>query len=195
MICSFGWSLCTLVVGIGLKTIEESKLFVSGVGLYNVLILYMLILSSFGVDAAKDFKSIKGSLRQSLSLDVNANDIQGDVDEISRNDDVCQGNEIRIDSSIQAVNAASPSINTANTIIDAGSLNMNNTDSNRTNMPALEATGIFNGAIVDKDLDFKDGYYDLDGDVLYLESLHSDDTTPNCSTLILIDIAAEANLG
>nr|GFD15737.1 hypothetical protein [Tanacetum cinerariifolium] len=31
--------------------------------------------------------------------DVNIDDIQGDVDEISRNDDVCQGNEIRIDSS------------------------------------------------------------------------------------------------
>nr|GFD58990.1 hypothetical protein [Tanacetum cinerariifolium] len=31
--------------------------------------------------------------------DVNAGDIQGDVERISRNDDVCQGNEIRIDSS------------------------------------------------------------------------------------------------
>nr|GEV13469.1 reverse transcriptase domain-containing protein [Tanacetum cinerariifolium] len=39
--------------------------------------------------------------------DVNDGDIQGDVDEISRNDDVCQGNEIRIDSSTHAVNAAS----------------------------------------------------------------------------------------
>nr|GFA63014.1 hypothetical protein [Tanacetum cinerariifolium] len=28
-------------------------------------------------------------------------------------------------------------------------------------------------------LDFEDGYYDSDGDVLYLESLLSDDTTPN----------------
>nr|GFC53307.1 hypothetical protein [Tanacetum cinerariifolium] len=33
------------------------------------------------------------------SSEVNVGDIQGDVDEISRNDDVCQGNEIRIDSS------------------------------------------------------------------------------------------------
>nr|GEZ50919.1 ribonuclease H-like domain, reverse transcriptase, RNA-dependent DNA polymerase [Tanacetum cinerariifolium] len=39
--------------------------------------------------------------------DVNAGDIQGDVNEISRNDDVCQGNEIRINSNTHAVNAAS----------------------------------------------------------------------------------------
>nr|GEW30301.1 hypothetical protein [Tanacetum cinerariifolium] len=45
--------------------------------------------------------------------DVNAGDIQGDVEEISRNDDVFQGNEIKIDSSTHAVNAASTSINTA----------------------------------------------------------------------------------
>nr|GFB37828.1 retrovirus-related Pol polyprotein from transposon TNT 1-94 [Tanacetum cinerariifolium] len=86
------------------------------------------------------------------SSDVNTGDIQGDVDEISRNDDVCQGNEIRIDSSTQAVNAANPSINTASTIIDAGSLNLNTADSNHTNMPTLEATGIFDGAFDDKDL-------------------------------------------
>nr|GEV81543.1 retrovirus-related Pol polyprotein from transposon TNT 1-94 [Tanacetum cinerariifolium] len=78
--------------------------------------------------------------------DVNASDIQGDVDEISRNDDVCQGNEIRIDSSTHAVNAASTSINTASNIIVAGSLNINTADSNHTNMPTLEATGIFDGA-------------------------------------------------
>nr|GEY37961.1 retrovirus-related Pol polyprotein from transposon TNT 1-94 [Tanacetum cinerariifolium] len=42
--------------------------------------------------------------------DVNGGDIQGDVGEISRNDDVCQGKEIRIDSSTQAVNAANPSL-------------------------------------------------------------------------------------
>nr|GEY32061.1 retrovirus-related Pol polyprotein from transposon TNT 1-94 [Tanacetum cinerariifolium] len=53
--------------------------------------------------------------------DVNPGDIQGDVDEISRNDDVCQGNEIRINRSTHAVNAASLSINIANNIIDAGS--------------------------------------------------------------------------
>nr|GEW85486.1 hypothetical protein [Tanacetum cinerariifolium] len=50
---------------------------------------------------------------------VNDGNIQGDVDEISRNDDVCQGNEIRIDSSTHAVNATSTSINTASNIIAA----------------------------------------------------------------------------
>nr|GEU67616.1 copia protein [Tanacetum cinerariifolium] len=75
--------------------------------------------------------------------DVNYGDIQGDVGEISRNDDVCQGNEIRIDSSTHAVNVASRSINTASNIIDAGSLNINIVDSNHINMPTLEATRIF----------------------------------------------------
>nr|GEV22566.1 hypothetical protein [Tanacetum cinerariifolium] len=84
--------------------------------------------------------------------DVNTGDIQGDVDEISRNIDVCQGNEIRIDSSTQAVNADRSSINTANNIINAGSLNINTVDSNPTNMPTLEATSIFNGAFDDRDL-------------------------------------------
>nr|GFA03738.1 hypothetical protein [Tanacetum cinerariifolium] len=32
---------------------------------------------------------------------------------------------------------------------------------------------------IDIPLDFEDVYYDLEGDVLYLESLLSDDTTPN----------------
>nr|GFA72464.1 ribonuclease H-like domain-containing protein [Tanacetum cinerariifolium] len=84
--------------------------------------------------------------------DVNAGDIHGDVDEISRNDDVCQGNEIRIDSSTHAVNAASTNINTTSNIIAVGSLNINIADSNHTNMPNLEATGIFNGAFDDIDL-------------------------------------------
>nr|GEZ49784.1 copia protein [Tanacetum cinerariifolium] len=83
---------------------------------------------------------------------VNAGDIQGDVDEISRNDDVCQGNEISIDSSTHAVNAASTSINTATNIIIAGSLNINTANSNHTNMPTLVATGIFDGAFDDRDL-------------------------------------------
>nr|GEV33786.1 ribonuclease H-like domain-containing protein [Tanacetum cinerariifolium] len=86
------------------------------------------------------------------SSDVNTGDIQGDVDEISRNDNVCQGNEIRIDSITQAVNATSLSINTASTIIDVGSLNINTVDSNHTNMPTLEANGIFDGAFNDRDL-------------------------------------------
>nr|GFB61068.1 retrovirus-related Pol polyprotein from transposon TNT 1-94 [Tanacetum cinerariifolium] len=84
--------------------------------------------------------------------DVNPSDIQGDVDEISRNDDVCQGNEIRINSSTHAVNAASLSINIANNIIDAGSLNINTSNSNHTNMPTWEVTDIFDGAFNDRDL-------------------------------------------
>nr|GEY49533.1 hypothetical protein [Tanacetum cinerariifolium] len=84
--------------------------------------------------------------------DVNGGDIQGDVDEISKNDDVCQGNEIRIDSNTHVVNAASPSINTASNIINADSLNINTNDSNHTNMLTLEATGIFDGAFDDRDL-------------------------------------------
>nr|GEW29632.1 hypothetical protein [Tanacetum cinerariifolium] len=60
--------------------------------------------------------------------DVNAGDIQGDVDKISINDDVCQGNEIRIDSSTHAVNASSTSINTASNII-AAEADTNNLDS------------------------------------------------------------------
>nr|GFA43554.1 retrovirus-related Pol polyprotein from transposon TNT 1-94 [Tanacetum cinerariifolium] len=84
--------------------------------------------------------------------DVNAGDIQGDVDEISRNDDVCQGNKIRIDSSTYAVNATSTSINTASNIIVVGSLNINTADSNHINMSTLETTGIFNGAFDERDL-------------------------------------------
>nr|GEW07591.1 hypothetical protein [Tanacetum cinerariifolium] len=84
--------------------------------------------------------------------DVNAGDIQGDVGEISRIDDVCHGNEIRIDSSTNAVNTASISINTASNIIVAGSLNINNVDSNHTNIPTLEATGIFDGEFDNRDL-------------------------------------------
>nr|GEV65001.1 hypothetical protein [Tanacetum cinerariifolium] len=95
----------------------------------------------------------KTSTEQEISSNDNSiKSVECDVDEISRNDDVCQGNEIRIDSSTQAVNAASSSINTANNIIDAGSLNINIVDSNHTNMPTLEATGIFDGVFDDKDL-------------------------------------------
>nr|GEU42031.1 retrovirus-related Pol polyprotein from transposon TNT 1-94 [Tanacetum cinerariifolium] len=84
--------------------------------------------------------------------DVNAGDIQGDIDEILRNDDVCQGNVIRINSSTHAVNATSPSINIASNIIDTGSLNINTADYNHTNMTTLEATDIFDGAFSDRDL-------------------------------------------
>nr|GEU32288.1 hypothetical protein [Tanacetum cinerariifolium] len=39
----------------------------------------------------------------------------------------------------------------------------------------------------DISLDFKDGYYDSEGDVLYLESLLSDDTTPNLHPEVFLD--------
>nr|GEX11707.1 hypothetical protein [Tanacetum cinerariifolium] len=99
--------------------------------------------------------------------DVNAGDIQGDVEEILRNDDVCQGNEIRIDSSTIVVNADSTSINTASNIIDAGSLNINTADSNHTNMPTLEATGIFDGAFDDKDLGAEADTNNLDSSTVF----------------------------
>nr|GEW25718.1 ribonuclease H-like domain-containing protein [Tanacetum cinerariifolium] len=98
--------------------------------------------------------------------DVNTGDIQGDVDEISRNDDVCQGNEIRIDSSTHAVNTASTSINTASNIIAAGSLNINTANFNHTNMPTLEATGIFNGAFDDRDLGAEADTNNLDSSII-----------------------------
>nr|GEZ28430.1 hypothetical protein [Tanacetum cinerariifolium] len=59
---------------------------------------------------------------------------------------------VMIDSSTQAISAASSSINTATNIIDAGSLNINTVDSNHTIMPTLEATGIFNSAFNHRDL-------------------------------------------
>nr|GEY26361.1 retrovirus-related Pol polyprotein from transposon TNT 1-94 [Tanacetum cinerariifolium] len=98
--------------------------------------------------------------------DVNAGDIHCDVDEISRNDDVCQGNEIRIDSSTHAVNAASTNINTTSNIIAVGSLNINITDSNHTNMPNLEATGIFDGAFDDRDLGAEADTNNLDSSII-----------------------------
>nr|GEX12689.1 hypothetical protein [Tanacetum cinerariifolium] len=69
--------------------------------------------------------------------DVNAGDIQGDVDEISRNDDVCQGNEIRIDSNTHPVNAAS-----------------------------TKATGIFDGAFDDRDLGVEADTNNLDSSIV-----------------------------
>nr|GEU42677.1 hypothetical protein [Tanacetum cinerariifolium] len=99
--------------------------------------------------------------------DVNTCDIQGDVDEILRNDDVCQGNKIKIDSSTHAVNAGSSSINTASNIINAGSLNINTADSNHTNMPTLEATGIFD----DRDLGAEADTNNLDSSTVTLVDL------------------------
>nr|GEV11365.1 retrovirus-related Pol polyprotein from transposon TNT 1-94 [Tanacetum cinerariifolium] len=97
------------------------------------------------------------SLTKSMSYEPvyagnQSNGDAGDVEEISINDDVCQGNEIRIDSSTHAVNAASTSIYTASNIIATSSLNINTADTNHANMPTLEATGIFDGAFDDRDL-------------------------------------------
>nr|GEZ25570.1 putative reverse transcriptase, RNA-dependent DNA polymerase [Tanacetum cinerariifolium] len=98
--------------------------------------------------------------------DVNAGDIQGDVDDLSRNDNVCQGNEIRINSSTHAVNAASTSITTASNIIVAGSLNINTADPNHTDMPNLEATCIFDGAFNDRDLGVEADTNNLDSSIV-----------------------------
>nr|GFB19720.1 hypothetical protein [Tanacetum cinerariifolium] len=91
--------------------------------------------------------------------DVNAGDIQGDVDDI-------QGNEIRIDSSTHVVNAISSSINTASNIINVGILNINTADSNHTNMPTLEANGIFNSAFDDRDLGVEADTNNLDSSIV-----------------------------
>nr|GEV20612.1 putative ribonuclease H-like domain-containing protein [Tanacetum cinerariifolium] len=98
--------------------------------------------------------------------DVIAGDIQGDVDDLSRNDNVCQGNKIRIDRSTHAVNAANTSINTASNIIVAGSLNINTADPNHTDMPTLEATGIFDGAFNDRDLGVEADTNNLDSSIV-----------------------------
>nr|GEW96211.1 ribonuclease H-like domain-containing protein [Tanacetum cinerariifolium] len=63
-----------------------------------------------------------------------------------------QGKPLRRKQHTHAVNAASTSINTASKIIATGSLNINTTDSNQTNMSTLEATSIFDGSFDDKDL-------------------------------------------
>nr|GEU58777.1 ribonuclease H-like domain-containing protein [Tanacetum cinerariifolium] len=99
--------------------------------------------------------------------DVNAGDIQGDVDKISGNDDVYQGNKIRIDSSTHVVNAASLSINTDSNIIAAGSLNINTADSNHTNILTLEVTGIFDGAFDDRDLGAEADTNNLDSSIVF----------------------------
>nr|GEZ75017.1 reverse transcriptase domain-containing protein [Tanacetum cinerariifolium] len=43
------------------------------------------------------------------------------------------------------------------------------------------------GGDVDEINDFKDGYYDSDGDIIYLESFLSDDTTPNLPLEVFLD--------
>nr|GEW67122.1 hypothetical protein [Tanacetum cinerariifolium] len=43
------------------------------------------------------------------------------------------------------------------------------------------------GGDVDEINDFEDGYYDSKGDILYLESFLSDDTTPNLSPEVFLD--------
>nr|GFA06874.1 retrovirus-related Pol polyprotein from transposon TNT 1-94 [Tanacetum cinerariifolium] len=70
--------------------------------------------------------------------DVNAGDIQGDVDEILRNDDL---------SYMRLGILPTPWHDTFRSSIPP-----NTTDSNHTNMLTLEASGIFDGAFDDKDL-------------------------------------------
>nr|GEZ44103.1 hypothetical protein [Tanacetum cinerariifolium] len=43
------------------------------------------------------------------------------------------------------------------------------------------------GGDVDEINDFKDDFYDSEGDILYLESLRSDDSTPNLSHEVFLD--------
>nr|GEY86508.1 Gag-Pol polyprotein [Tanacetum cinerariifolium] len=81
---------------------------------------YELLIGS-GPKWLFDIDSLTKSMNyEPVTVGNQSNGDAGDVDEISRNDDVCQGNEIKIDSSTQAVNAANPSINTASTLIDVG---------------------------------------------------------------------------
>nr|GEZ05162.1 retrovirus-related Pol polyprotein from transposon TNT 1-94 [Tanacetum cinerariifolium] len=72
----------------------------------------------------------------------------------------------KADEGTHAVNAACISINTASNIIVVGSLNINNVDSNHTNMPTLEATGIFDGAFNDRDLGAKADTNNLDSSTI-----------------------------
>nr|GEY57558.1 ribonuclease H-like domain-containing protein [Tanacetum cinerariifolium] len=69
---------------------------------------------------------------------------------------VSKGSEIdnqeRFDSSTQDVNIIEPSINTANTNINIGSLNINNVVSNDPSMPSLEESGIFNDVYDDREV-------------------------------------------
>nr|GEZ67714.1 hypothetical protein [Tanacetum cinerariifolium] len=43
------------------------------------------------------------------------------------------------------------------------------------------------GGDVDEINDFENGYYDSEGDIFYLESLLSDDTTPNLPPTVFLD--------
>nr|GEW30270.1 hypothetical protein [Tanacetum cinerariifolium] len=51
----------------------------------------------------------------------------------------------------------------------------------------LMTSTFLSGGDVDEINDFKDSYYDLDGDILYLESLLSDDTTHNLPLEVFLD--------
>nr|GEX14849.1 ribonuclease H-like domain-containing protein [Tanacetum cinerariifolium] len=114
-----------------------------------------------------DIDSLTKSMNyEPVTAENQSNGDASDVDEISRNDDVCQANEIRIDSSTQAVNAASLSINTTSNIINAGSLNINIAYSNHTNMPTLEATAIFDGAFDDRDMNAEADTNNLDSSIV-----------------------------
>nr|GEU79591.1 hypothetical protein [Tanacetum cinerariifolium] len=52
---------------------------------------------------------------------------------------------------------------------------------------AIEDECFDSGGDVDEINDFEDGYYDSEGDILYLESLLSDDTTPNLPPEVFLD--------
>nr|GFA40598.1 hypothetical protein [Tanacetum cinerariifolium] len=85
-----------------------------------------------------------------------------------------------------------------NPLFDEVLENIENNDSYDYNLdePDLLVTPIFDvnedecfdpGDHVDEINDFEDGYYDSEGDILYLESLLSDDTTPNLPPEVFLD--------
>nr|GEW80883.1 hypothetical protein [Tanacetum cinerariifolium] len=85
-----------------------------------------------------------------------------------------------------------------NPLIDEVLENIESTDSYDSNLdePDLLVTPLFDanedecfdsGGDVDKINDFEDGNYDSKGDILYLESLLSDDTTPNLPPEVFLD--------
>nr|GEV07792.1 hypothetical protein [Tanacetum cinerariifolium] len=87
-----------------------------------------------------------------------------DADEVlgKRDKGVSKGSGIddqeRTNSSTQDVNTAGPSINTTNTYINIGSLNINTVGSNDPSMPSLEETGIFDDVYEDREIDVKTAF-------------------------------------
>nr|GEZ53115.1 hypothetical protein [Tanacetum cinerariifolium] len=85
-----------------------------------------------------------------------------------------------------------------NPLFDEVLENIESKDSYDSNLdePNLLVTPLFNdskdecfdsGSDIDVINDFEDGYYDSKGDILYLESLISDDTTPNLPPEVFLD--------